>query len=211
MGPPRSVAAGFATVSAQPRARISGPITSMLGMRPYAYLARCASRRARRACGPFEGAELWARSLHKLMSLALFGECHEERKHFMSKIFSTSTSGDPTHLGDYGDIPGMKLEIPSGAAASRAAVIFNLPQPYAEGNDFPGGNFRIMFNDAQVVEGCFTYSEKQPASTGRMPLALTTSINLVPGRLNQIEVEWAGIRGSRVHLGGSASLIAIVE
>jgi mannose-binding lectin len=129
----------------------------------------------------------------------------------MTKIYWCPVSGDPTHSGDFGDIPGLKLEIPPHASATHALLIFNMPQPYAEGTDFPGGVFRLLCDDTLLVEGCFTYSEKAPASSGRMPLTLTAKVNLSAGIQHRAEVHWAGIRGSKVHLGGSASLAAIVE
>jgi hypothetical protein len=129
----------------------------------------------------------------------------------MAKILFRSVTGDPTHQGDFGDIDGLALEFAASPAKSQALLIFNLPQPYAEGTNFPGGVFRIRFDDKAVVEGCFTYSSAKPDSFGRMPLTLTASVTLEPGKAHRADVEWAGVRGSTVHLGGSASLAAVVE
>lgn len=128
-----------------------------------------------------------------------------------SKIFSSSVNGDPIHTGDFDNIPGLKLVIPVAATTTKAAISFSLPQPYAEGTDFPGGSFRLKLNDSQVAEGSFTYPMQEPRSFGRMPLTLSAVVDLPPESTSRVEVEWAGIRGSKVHLGGSASLTAILE
>jgi hypothetical protein len=149
------------------------------------------------------------------MPIVTDGRCNTNVRHRkgndMGKIFWCPLSGDPTHEGDFGDIPGLKLEIPPHASGSEALLIFNLPQPYAEGAEFPGGAFRLIFDDESVVEGCFTYAMEKPPSFGRMPLTLTAKVKLAPNRPHRVEVHWAGIRHSKVHLGGSASLAALVE
>lgn len=134
-----------------------------------------------------------------------------EGVNIMARIYWCPVSGDPTHSGDFGDIPGLHIEIPPSTSRTHALLIFNLPQPYAEGTNYPGGAFRLLCDDTLLVEGCFTSSDKAPSSSGRTPLTLTAKVDLSAGVQHRAEVHWAGIRGSRVHLGGSASLAAIVE
>lgn len=127
----------------------------------------------------------------------------------MVKILHCAIEGDPTCDGnDYTDIPGLVLTFKTPLVAT-LALFFNLPQPYATGNNFPGGEFRFLYDKQPKLSGCFTYSKAQPESFARMPLTLIATIDVTPVVMHQVSVQWRGVRGSTVHLGGSASLNAI--
>jgi hypothetical protein len=73
-------------------------------------------------------------------------------------------------------IPGLGITIPEGVGIS-ALVILNVPNPFAQGNDFPGGTFGISVSGTiSPVVAVFTYNEKVPPSTGRIPTTLVASI-----------------------------------
>jgi mannose-binding lectin len=108
------------------------------------------------------------------------------------------TSG--THSTDSGSlvpIPRLSITLPEGVGIS-ALVILNLPNPYATGNDFPGGTFGISVNGTiSPVVAVFTYNEKIPPSTGRIPTTLVVNVPLINKR-QEIVGMWSGVRGSKV-------------
>jgi hypothetical protein len=89
-----------------------------------------------------------------------------------------------------------------------ALVTVNIPNPYTIGTDFPGGVFQVAVNGAiQPAMGVFTYNEKVPASTGRVPVTLVTKVALpASSQAATIQVKWSGVRGSTVHLDSPTSL-----
>ena len=60
--------------------------------------------------------------------------------------------------------PGLSLSIPEGVGVS-ALVILNLPNPFAQGNDFPGGTLGISVNGkvSPVVASSPTMNRCRPA------------------------------------------------
>jgi hypothetical protein len=120
------------------------------------------------------------------------------------------TSG--THSTDSGSlvpIPGLSITIPEGVGIS-ALVILNLPNPFATGNDFPGGTFGISVNGTiSPVVAVFTYNEKIPPSTGRIPTTLVVSVPLINKR-QEIVGMWSGVRGSKVIIDTPATLSAVI-
>ena len=131
----------------------------------------------------------------------------------MGDIMSTlyaQTSGTLTTKSDhFTPIPGLKLTLPKGVDVI-ALVTLNLPNPFAEGNDFPGAMLGISVNSTvSPVQASFTYGVSQPQSANRMP---TTLIVGVPLTLNPQEVValWYGVRGSTVIVDSPATLSAII-
>jgi hypothetical protein len=120
------------------------------------------------------------------------------------------TSGDQsTNSGSFVPIPGLTLIIPEGAGIS-ALVILNVPNPYARGNEYPGGTFGISVNGTvSPVTATFTYNELVPASTGRIPTTLVISVPLGI-KPQTIMGMWFGVRNSTVHIDSPASLSAII-
>jgi len=125
-------------------------------------------------------------------------------------VLNAQTSGRlSTNSGQFTPIPGLSLKLPEGVDVL-ALVILNLPMPFAEGTDFPGGTIGISVNGATspVVAG-FTYGIQAPPSFNRMP---TTLVVAVPLTLHQQVVEglWSGVRGSTVIIDTPATLSAII-
>jgi mannose-binding lectin len=118
------------------------------------------------------------------------------------------TSGEhSTSSGSFVPIPGLSLTLPPGVGVT-AIIILNLPLPYAKGSDFPGGNVGISINGKMSpVVGGFTYNEKVPQSTGRIPTTLVVGVTLVD-HPQTIMGMWSGVRGSTVIIDTPATLSA---
>jgi mannose-binding lectin len=120
------------------------------------------------------------------------------------------TSG--THSTDSGSlvpIPGLSITLPEGVGIS-ALVILNLPNPFATGNDFPGGTFGISVNGTiSPVVAVFTYNEQIPPSTGRIPTTLVVNVPLINKR-QEIVGMWSGVRGSKVIIDTPATLSGVI-
>jgi hypothetical protein len=127
----------------------------------------------------------------------------------MSNLYA-QTSGTLTTKSDhFTPIPGLKLTLPKGVDIM-ALVTLNLPNPFAEGNDFPGAMLGISVNGTvSPVQASFTYGVPQPQSANRMP---TTLIVGVPLTLNPQEVValWYGVRGSTVIIDSPATLSVVI-
>lgn len=126
-------------------------------------------------------------------------------------IITVQSSGNQsTNSNTWTAMPSLALTLPQGVGET-ALVILNVPNPYATGGSFPGGNFGIQVNgNLQSAIASFTYNEAQPASSGRMPTTLTVAVPLSSGGTSAITAVWAGIRGSTVHLDTPAILSAII-
>jgi len=113
-----------------------------------------------------------------------------------------------TNSANWTPIPGLALKIPEGAG-TEAIVILNVPNPYATGNNYPGGNFGIAVN-GQVLPmfACFTYDSSQPQSTGRRPTTLVVGIPLGP-KPQQAQAMWSSVRGSVVHIDSPVSMTLV--
>jgi hypothetical protein len=124
-------------------------------------------------------------------------------------LYAQTSANQSTNSGSFVPIPGLSLTLPEGVNTS-ALVILNVPNPYAKGNDFPGGTFGISVNGTiSPVTATFTYNEQVPASTGRIPTTLVVSVPL--GLKPQtIMGMWFGVRGSTVNIDSPASLSAII-
>jgi mannose-binding lectin len=121
------------------------------------------------------------------------------------------TSGEhSTNSSSFVPIPGLSLSIPEGVGAA-ALVILNLPNPYAQGNDNPGGTLGISVNGKiSPVVASFTYNEKVPPSTGRMPTTLVVSVPLTT-HPQTVAAVWQGVRGSKVIIDTPATLSIILD
>jgi hypothetical protein len=107
-------------------------------------------------------------------------------------------------------MPGLSLTLPEGVGVS-ALLILNIPNPYATGSNFPGGNFCIQVNGtAQSAYASFTYNEQNPPSTGRIPTTLTLTVPLSGTGTSSVVAVWSGVRGSTVHIDSPATLTAVI-
>jgi hypothetical protein len=126
-------------------------------------------------------------------------------------IVSAQSSGSQsTNSGSWTPIPGLAIQLPRGVNDS-VLLILNVPNPYASGNNFPGGNFAFQV-DGNVLApvATFTYNEQVPPSTGRIPTTLTASVPLSQMGEQTVLAVWSGVRGSTVHIASPATLSAIV-
>jgi Bc2l-C, N-terminal domain len=125
-------------------------------------------------------------------------------------FYAQTSSTQQTNSATLVPIPGLSLEIPEGVSDS-ALVILNLPNPYASGNNFPGGFFGISVNGAvSDVVGCFTSSVQNPGDTGRVPTTLIVSVPLANAPQTIVAL-WSGVRGSTAIIDTPATLSAILD
>jgi hypothetical protein len=124
-------------------------------------------------------------------------------------LYAQTTGTQQTNSGSFVPIPGLSLTIPQGVGTA-ALVILNVPNPYASGNNFPGGTFGITVNGTvSPVQAVFTYNEQQPVSTGRVPTTLVVSVPLIDNK-QTVTAVWFGVRGSTVIIDTPATLSAVL-
>ena len=125
-------------------------------------------------------------------------------------LYAQTSGTQQTNSGTFVPIPGLTLTIPEGVGTA-ALVILNVPMPYAQGNNYPGGTFGITVNGTAlpVVAG-FTYNDQNPGSTGRIPTTLVVSVPLA-NAAQTIAGVWYGVRGSTVIIDSPATLSAILD
>lgn len=125
-------------------------------------------------------------------------------------IYAQSSGKQSTNSGSWTPIAGLAVKLPRGVGET-ALLILNVPNPYATGNNYPGGNFGIEVNGVvQAVFASFTYNEQVPPSSGRMP----TTLSLVTPLSSTVDLPvvavWSGIRGSTVNIDSPATLTAVI-
>ncbi len=125
-------------------------------------------------------------------------------------LYAQTSGTQQTNSATLVPIPGLSLTIPEGVGSS-ALVTLNLPNPYASGDNFPGGFFGISVNGAlSPVVGCFTSSVQNPTDTGRSPTTLIISVPLANAP-QAIVALWSGVRGSTAIIDTPATLSAILD
>ena len=89
---------------------------------------------------------------------------------------------------------------------TESANTLNLPQPYATGNDSPGGVFRISVDGTVLPnEASFTSSSSYG---GRMPTTLVVGVPLAM-KNQTVQAMWHNVRGSTVIVDSPSTLSAI--
>ena len=128
----------------------------------------------------------------------------------MMSILSAVTRGTQSSTSNsFEPVPGLTLTLPEGVGIS-TLVILNLPMPYAQGNNTPGGTLGISVNGTvSPIQASFTYNETNPPSTGRIPTTLVVPVPLVTGKLT-VQGTWYGVRGSKVIIDSPSTLTAII-
>ncbi|MES2194630.1 MAG: hypothetical protein V4517_09455 [Pseudomonadota bacterium] len=125
-------------------------------------------------------------------------------------LYAQTSGTQQTNSATFVPIPGLTLTVPEGVDAS-ALVILNVPLPYAQGNNYPGGTFGITVDGtASPVVAGFTYNDQNPGSTGRIPTTLVVSVPLT-NAAQTITAVWYGVRGSTVIIDTPATLSAILD
>ena len=124
-------------------------------------------------------------------------------------LYAQTNGSLSTNSGSFVPIPGLSIAIPEGVD-TMAMVVLNVPNPYATGDNFPGGTFGIAVNgQLSPVQATFTYNEQNPVSTGRIPTTLVVGVPL--GIKSQtVTAMWFGVRGSTVHLDSPATLSSTI-
>jgi len=112
--------------------------------------------------------------------------------------------------GSWMPIPGLAITLPRGVGDS-ALLILNIPNPYAQGSNIPGGNFGLQVN-GEVLRAlaCFTYNEASPPSTGRVPTTLSVVTPLSKSGPTLVVAVWSGVRGATVRIDSPATLTGII-
>jgi hypothetical protein len=114
-----------------------------------------------------------------------------------------------TNSGNWTAIPGLALKLPEGVSDT-ALVILNVPNPYAQGNDFPGGVFGISVDGTiQAPIAVFTYDSATPQSDGRRPTTLVVGVPLGT-KVQTVQAMWQNVRGSNVVIDSPASLSIVL-
>jgi mannose-binding lectin len=131
----------------------------------------------------------------------------------MSSILFAETAGTmSTAAGMWTPIPSLQFELPpSTDGQTRALITLCLPNPYASGDDFPGGLVGISVNGAVLVPiGGFTAESKRPESFGRKPVTLVVRVRLLAADPQAVSAVWQAVRSSTVVIDTPASLSAVL-
>jgi hypothetical protein len=125
-------------------------------------------------------------------------------------IISAQSSGpQSTNSSAWTAMPQLSIKIPGGVGET-ILLILNVPNPYASGNNYPGGNFGIEVNGTlQAATATFTYNEQQPPSTGRIPTTLCVPYLVNSTQPLTVTAVWSNVRGSTVHIDSPATLSAV--
>jgi hypothetical protein len=132
----------------------------------------------------------------------------------MTTLYAATAGLLSTNAGNWVGIPGLSFTLPAAApGATNALVTLNVPNPYAKGNDFPGGYFGIAVNGAVLTNlACFTSNIQipSPPNTGRSPTTLVVRIGLLNGNTQLVEAQWMSVRNSTVIMDTPSTLSAII-
>lgn len=125
-------------------------------------------------------------------------------------LYAQTSGTQSTNSATFVPIPGLTLTIPEGVD-DNAIIIVNLPNPYATGNNYPGGTIGITVDGtASPVFASFTYNDQNPASTGRIPTTLVVAVPLTSAA-QTVNAVWYGIRGSTVIIDTPATMTALFD
>jgi hypothetical protein len=128
----------------------------------------------------------------------------------MSVRYAQTSGKLSTSASQLTPIPGLSVELPEGVDVT-ALVVLNLPNPYAEGNNYPGAMLGVSVNGkVSPVCASFTYGEQKPASFNRMPTTLVVGVPLTL-KPQSVAALWCGVRGSTVIIDTPATLSVFVD
>ena len=113
----------------------------------------------------------------------------------MASLFAQTSGTHTTNSTSFVPIPGLTFKLPEGVGLN-AIVILNLPNPYATGNNYPGGTFAIdVDGKQQAPTAAFTYSVQN--GNNRIPTTLIVSVPLTM-KPQTVQAMWQNVRGSTV-------------
>jgi hypothetical protein len=99
---------------------------------------------------------------------------------------------------------------PANSPAMFALLILAVPNPYASGNNFPGGTFGISVDgNPQLEIGCFTYDTVATSGGPRISVTVVSQLPLDKDD-HRVRAIWKGVRGCTVHIDTPATLSAII-
>lgn len=126
----------------------------------------------------------------------------------MPNAFFTQASTDQTtNSGTFGDIEGLSFTLPAAQPEYNAALVtLNVSQPYVDGGDSNGISYQIDANGVSQATGAWS---NQTSQNGRSPFTLVAKVPLTSGS-QFLQAQWLSVRGGTAHLGGSASLSAVL-
>jgi hypothetical protein len=126
----------------------------------------------------------------------------------MATLYAQTSGNQSTNSGSYVAIPGLSFQLPKGTG-DMVIVTLNVPNPYAQGNNYPGAVFAIAVNGTALAPvASFTYGIQNPPSTNRMPTTLVVGVPLTMTQ-QTVQAMWLGVRGSTVILDSPATLSAV--
>jgi hypothetical protein len=125
----------------------------------------------------------------------------------MATLFAQTSGAHSTNSTSFVPIPGLTFQLPQ-ALGDTAIVTLNVPQPYATGNDYPGGVFRISVDGTILpIEASFSYSVQN--GNNRIPTTLVVGVPLNMSK-QTVQAMWHNVRGCTVMLDSPATLSAII-
>jgi hypothetical protein len=125
-------------------------------------------------------------------------------------VYAESSGQQSTNSGSWTPMPGLAIKLPE-AVGDTALLILNIPNPYAQGNSNPGGNFGLQVNGKVLSAfASFTYNEVNPPSTGRVPTTLSVVTPLSSSGPTSVVAVWSGVRGSTVRIDSPATLTGVI-
>jgi mannose-binding lectin len=125
-------------------------------------------------------------------------------------VYAQTSGQHSTNNANWTAIPNLSVTLPRGVGES-ALLVLNVPNPYAQGNNYPGGNFGLQVNGTvQSPVATFTYNEQNPPSTGRIPTTLSVVVPLSQTADSSVVAVWSGVRGSTVIIDSPATLTAVI-
>jgi hypothetical protein len=127
----------------------------------------------------------------------------------MPGLYAQTSGSLSTNATQLTPIPGLAITLPEGVN-DIVPVTLNLPNPYAEGNNFPGAVLGVSINGkVSPVQASFTYGVQAPSSFNRMPTTLVVGVGLTTTK-QVVQAVWCGVRGSTVKLDSPATLSAVI-
>jgi hypothetical protein len=127
----------------------------------------------------------------------------------MSTALYKQVNGDPTtDSGSFVDIEGLSFTLPEATSDTNSALVtLNVPSPYADGGTSNGISYQIDANGSSQVTGTWT---NQTSQNGRSPFTMVIMIPLSKIGSQFVQAQWLAVRGGTAHLGGSATLTALL-
>ena len=124
----------------------------------------------------------------------------------MASLYAQTSGNLSTNSGSFVPIPGLTFKLPEGVGEN-VVITLNVPNPYAMGNDYPGGVFAINVDGKQQAPfASFSYSVQN--GNNRIPTTLVVSVPLTMTH-QTVQAMWHNVRGSTVMMDSPSTLSAL--